>query len=268
VRWIWVPGYVWGPAWVTWIYNDFYIGWAPLPSTFRFHRHHGFTGHPVTVDHNRYVFVSAEHMTANNLGRVKMPVEKSIEILRASKSLTTITVENNHIINQGPDLSRIEKIKLNPTPVEKFSHAQVKPRAIELSDQVTEVEVVSPKINRKEAGSIIKNYEPQERSARADRESQFKQEHKTQPNPTNPKEINQREQYKVERKKQEQIERSRQQVEQNKQIQQQKHQEKDLEKLRQQQQKQEQNNNLNKTHKHQEKQQQRVDPKQGKRQEP
>src|SRR6266496_1657159 len=31
--WCWVPGYVWGPAWVTCAYTDIYIGWARLPPT-------------------------------------------------------------------------------------------------------------------------------------------------------------------------------------------------------------------------------------------
>jgi hypothetical protein len=29
--WFWVPGTVWGPAWVAWRYGGGYIGWAPLP---------------------------------------------------------------------------------------------------------------------------------------------------------------------------------------------------------------------------------------------
>ena len=29
--WYWVPGYEWGPAWVSWRDNEEYIGWAPLP---------------------------------------------------------------------------------------------------------------------------------------------------------------------------------------------------------------------------------------------
>jgi uncharacterized membrane protein YgcG len=29
--WVWVPGYTWGPAWVSWRYGDGYVGWAPLP---------------------------------------------------------------------------------------------------------------------------------------------------------------------------------------------------------------------------------------------
>jgi len=29
--WVWVPGYEWAPAWVSWRYGDEYVGWAPLP---------------------------------------------------------------------------------------------------------------------------------------------------------------------------------------------------------------------------------------------
>jgi len=28
--WFWVPGTVWGPAWVDWVWGDGYVGWAPL----------------------------------------------------------------------------------------------------------------------------------------------------------------------------------------------------------------------------------------------
>ncbi|MCU0781625.1 MAG: hypothetical protein MUF04_11070, partial [Akkermansiaceae bacterium] len=31
VGWVWVPGYQWGPSWVTWRSGGGYIGWAPLP---------------------------------------------------------------------------------------------------------------------------------------------------------------------------------------------------------------------------------------------
>ncbi len=28
--WVWIPGLEWGPAWVTWMESDDYVGWAPL----------------------------------------------------------------------------------------------------------------------------------------------------------------------------------------------------------------------------------------------
>ncbi|MEI9998032.1 MAG: DUF6600 domain-containing protein [Verrucomicrobiota bacterium] len=31
--WVWVPGYQWAPAWVSWRWGGGYAGWAPLPPT-------------------------------------------------------------------------------------------------------------------------------------------------------------------------------------------------------------------------------------------
>jgi hypothetical protein len=31
IGWVWVPGYTWAPAWVSWRYGDGFAGWAPLP---------------------------------------------------------------------------------------------------------------------------------------------------------------------------------------------------------------------------------------------
>ncbi|HUK66118.1 MAG TPA: DUF6600 domain-containing protein [Anaeromyxobacteraceae bacterium] len=32
--WIWIPGYQWAPAWVSWRYSQDYVGWAPLAPGF------------------------------------------------------------------------------------------------------------------------------------------------------------------------------------------------------------------------------------------
>jgi hypothetical protein len=44
--WVWVPGTVWGPAWVDWYWDDGYVGWAPLSP---------FASHVTVVNH--FVFV-------------------------------------------------------------------------------------------------------------------------------------------------------------------------------------------------------------------
>ncbi len=32
--WVWIPGTIWAPAWVTWYVGDNDIGWAPVPPSF------------------------------------------------------------------------------------------------------------------------------------------------------------------------------------------------------------------------------------------
>ena len=38
-----MPGYVWGPSWVTWRYSNAYCGWAPLPPAACYRPGFGFT---------------------------------------------------------------------------------------------------------------------------------------------------------------------------------------------------------------------------------
>lgn len=61
--WFWVPGYTWGPAWVTWRHGPDSIGWAPLyPGYVRVT-----ASYPVVVDH--WVFVSHVHFHAHPIHR-------------------------------------------------------------------------------------------------------------------------------------------------------------------------------------------------------
>lgn len=55
IGWFWVPGYVWGPAWVVWRHGPDVIGWAPLyPGYVRVT-----ASYPVHVDH--WIFVGHRH---------------------------------------------------------------------------------------------------------------------------------------------------------------------------------------------------------------
>jgi hypothetical protein len=54
--WVWVPGTVWGPAWVDWYYGDGYVGWAPLAP---------FATHVTVI--NQFVFVRSPDFCARRL---------------------------------------------------------------------------------------------------------------------------------------------------------------------------------------------------------
>src|SRR5262249_13735267 len=57
--WVWVPGTVWGPAWVDWYVSDGYVGWAPLPP---------FGTHVTVV--NQFVFVHSDDFCSHDVRRV------------------------------------------------------------------------------------------------------------------------------------------------------------------------------------------------------
>jgi hypothetical protein len=61
--WFWVPGYVWGPAWVAWRHGPDVIGWAPL--------YPGYVqvtaGYPIVVEH--WIFVGHRHFHGHPIHR-------------------------------------------------------------------------------------------------------------------------------------------------------------------------------------------------------
>src|SRR5262249_26614901 len=78
--WVWVPGYTWAPAWVTWSYTDNYVGWAPIPPSFRFYPTRVVNYQPVVVRQTDYIFVPTDRITEVNISRVRIPRERNMEI--------------------------------------------------------------------------------------------------------------------------------------------------------------------------------------------
>lgn len=63
IGWFWVPGYVWGPAWVAWRHGPDVIGWAPLyPGYVRVT-----ASYPIVVEH--WIFVGHRHFHAHPVHR-------------------------------------------------------------------------------------------------------------------------------------------------------------------------------------------------------
>lgn len=64
---VWIPGYQWHPAWVTWYYGSGYIGWRPAPPPRRYTSRIRTQNYTRIQDHNPYVFVSSRDFTATDL---------------------------------------------------------------------------------------------------------------------------------------------------------------------------------------------------------
>ena len=97
--WVWVPGTVWGPAWVDWFWGDGFVGWAPLAPF----------GNVTII--NQFIFVHAHDF--------------------CSPHLTTVVVDHHlvpdrvihdwhHRDFRPPDHHRIEQISNHP--IRRFDH--------------------------------------------------------------------------------------------------------------------------------------------------
>lgn len=127
--WCWEPGYVWGPAWVTWSYSDTYIGWAPLPPTFVIATS-GYVGSPVILSQSRYVFVPVASFVGTNVSTVRVAPSQNPTILAHAQPVTRFSVSGGLVRVTDPPPSIIERAtgrklqrtslsahKLSPVPI-------------------------------------------------------------------------------------------------------------------------------------------------------
>lgn len=109
--WVWIPGTVWAPAWVTWYESPDYIGWAPLPPDERFSLEVGisFSNRNYYVPYRDVVFVPSHAFLSTHIRNVIVPRSRNITIIRNTKVINNITIQNNRVINRGPDVNFVER---------------------------------------------------------------------------------------------------------------------------------------------------------------
>ncbi len=106
--WSWVPGYVWGPAWVTWAYTDSYIGWACLPPSFDI-TVAGYAGSPIVVSQNQYVFVPVGSFVGTPVSSARVPVQQNATILTSANKVTRFSVSGGIVRAPDPPPSFVQR---------------------------------------------------------------------------------------------------------------------------------------------------------------
>jgi hypothetical protein len=156
--WVWVPGYVWAPAWVTWSYSDAYVGWAPIPPTLAF-GFSGYLGGPVVVSHNYYVFVPTNRMLGANVSTVRVPVARNATILPATRKVTNFAVQGGVVRNTALPVSHIEKVTHTTIQRANISQAKTQPLAIKESPAAKggKLSVVASAASKKAASTSMKS---------------------------------------------------------------------------------------------------------------
>ena len=108
--WLWIPGTIWGPAWVEWRYNDSYVGWAPLPPYAHFHITVGirFTRRwaaPPTY----WSFIAYDHFASGHPYHTYVPESYVRRLISTTRATGRYQIDQNRIIDQGDDRSIIER---------------------------------------------------------------------------------------------------------------------------------------------------------------
>ena len=159
--WCWEPGYVWGPAWVTWAWTDTYIGWAPLPPTFAI-TGGGYFGGAVTVPASRYVFAPVTQFAGTNISTVRVATTQNPTILNHAQRTTRYSVSDGLVRASGPPATLVERGTGRPLHAAKVTSLRnVRPTMVSTSHG-GKLSIVAPArdraaaVVRKEARSTSK----------------------------------------------------------------------------------------------------------------
>ncbi len=108
--WIWVPDYDWAPAWVEWRYDDYYIGWAPLPPYASFHIDLGIHfSIGWRSSYNYWNFVTYNRFCDPRINDYIIDSRKTARIFERTKYRTNYYSDRGLLINGGIDKSFVER---------------------------------------------------------------------------------------------------------------------------------------------------------------
>ena len=110
--WVWLPGYVWAPAWVEWRVAEGHIGWTPLSPRAKWKIETGITdvNYKYKTGDADWVFVEKSKFT-DDIGRNNIAAtDQNSKLLKGSKTVLNIKAENDAIVHTGPDVKEIEKV--------------------------------------------------------------------------------------------------------------------------------------------------------------
>jgi hypothetical protein len=112
--WLWVPGTIWGPAWVSWQYGGGYVGWAPLPPSVGFEIGVGIRlgsfDLNIGIRPDAYSFVQERSFLDTRLSGHLIPPARNVTIIHNTTNITNYTYVDNRVVNRGVEVRRIEQV--------------------------------------------------------------------------------------------------------------------------------------------------------------
>jgi hypothetical protein len=180
--WVWVPGTVWAPAWVTWAYTDDYIGWAPVPPSFAFSVGGYFAG-PVVVAQSRYCFVPARQFVGVPIQTVRVARQQNSVIFRRATKVTSFPVTNGIVRTAGLPAQRVEKATGHRIERVSIDRARTQPTSVERAglQKAKNIPVVAPERERARAIKAERSVKPEKPETSAKAQSRPERVTKAQP---------------------------------------------------------------------------------------
>ncbi len=123
VGWVWVPGTVWGPAWVVWRYSDAYVGWSPLMAGYDWW--YGWSYYPVFYDH--WTFIHWNHFCSHHPRHHYLPRHRVKSAFRHSYYPRRCRDAAGPACRRGPSrkaVQRVAHIQVPKTRIQNMARAK------------------------------------------------------------------------------------------------------------------------------------------------
>jgi hypothetical protein len=127
--WAWIPGTVWAPAWVTWSYNDNYVGWAPLPPSIAFGSS-GYSGRAIRMRPTQYVFVPTNRFVGTSVSSVRISPQRSATIFSQTTPVTRFGVSGGIVSNMAIPVETIQRATRTQIQRRSIRDAKTAPRPV------------------------------------------------------------------------------------------------------------------------------------------
>ena len=119
LNWVWVPGDLWAPAWVSWRCGNDFVGWAPLPPEARFDPSVGiqqWTDQQYSLSAADYTFIPAADFGDENMAGDTLPPGEDGGMYDASNNVTNIYYDSGAIVCYGPGYDFFRSKARHPFP--------------------------------------------------------------------------------------------------------------------------------------------------------
>lgn len=141
---VWVPGYVWSPAWVIFRQGGGYIGWFPMPPNYGdfddgpyfgvnvgwndWYGYRDWYGRDSDVFFNLWIFVDDNHFYRRDSRNFYVDSSRVRNLIERTQDTTHYAMENDRMVNRSIPVDRLERItgkRIEPMPVERLLKRKV-----------------------------------------------------------------------------------------------------------------------------------------------
>jgi hypothetical protein len=110
IGWYWVPGNTWGPAWVSWRWNDQYAGWAPLQPGIEIRANMDFGSISINIPIRSWNFLQILHFLDTDVNRYTLPYERNSSLYNYTNNRNNINFRNDRLYNEGINVDVVRRL--------------------------------------------------------------------------------------------------------------------------------------------------------------